>query len=449
MGKLKIAIVGAPNVGKSSLFNRLCKQRIAIVDGEEGSTRDRLYSEIDFFGRTLEIIDTGGIDLRGERPFQKEVHRQSQSAIEEADAVIMVVDGIVGPTVRDQEIVNLLLRTKKSVTIAVNKLDDWDKLSLVGEFYRFGIPHLVGVSAVHGIHIAELLEMVLRDLPADGLPAEEMEEAITKIAIVGRPNVGKSTLLNGLLGQERCAVSPLAGTTRDSVDVPIKVEGRPYILIDTAGIRRKHAEHEPVDKFASIRTARAIERADISLLVIDAQEGINAQDKRIAREIEEQGKGCIILLNKWDLVTGYRMEHCLKALQIEVEFLAFCPKIFLSALTGRNLDKIFHSIQEVDAACKRRITTGQLNKFVEETVQKYHPPMLQGRRLRILYLAQVGVAPPTFILFVNQPSLMTESYQQYMMNQFRKHYSFSGAPLRFFLRGKVDRKRLAGHTARD
>jgi GTP-binding protein len=435
MKRLKIAIVGRPNVGKSSLFNRLCKKRIAIVDEAEGITRDRLYSETEFFGRPVQIIDTGGIDPKSEIPFQEEIRRQAEIAIEEADAIIMVVDGLIGPTPIDEEVAEILMRTGKPVTVAVNKIDDWDKFSLVSEFYQLGLPNVVGISAAQGIHMAELLEVTL-----EGLSSEEIEEGIAegiKVAIVGRPNVGKSTLLNAIFGEERCVVSPIAGTTRDSVDVPVTIDGQAYTFIDTAGIRRKHAEHEVVDKFAAIRTERAIERADICLFVIDAQEGLTAQEKRIARDIEEKGKGCILILNKWDLVKGYRMEHCLKALQEEAEFLSFCPTIFLSALTGRNLDKIFTAIDQVYSECKRRVTTGQLNKFVEQTLQKYHPPMIQGRRLKIFYLAQVDIEPPKFILFVNKPELMTETYKQYMINQFREHYGFRGAPLQFFLKGKA------------
>jgi GTP-binding protein len=435
MKRVKIAIVGRPNVGKSSLFNRLCKKRIAIVDEAEGITRDRLYTDTDFLGQPLQLIDTGGIDPKSKIPFQEEIRRQAEIAIVEADAIIMVVDGLAGVTPLDQEVAKILLRTGKQVAIAVNKIDDWDKFPLVSEFYQLGFEHVIGVSASQGIHMAELLEAALLGISCEG----EIEESLEgiKVAIVGRPNVGKSTLLNAIFGEERCVVSPIAGTTRDSVDVPATIDGQAYTFIDTAGIRKKQAEHEVVDKFAAIRTKRAIERADICLFVIDAQEGLTAHEKRIAREIGSQGKGCILLLNKWDLVHGYRMEHCLKALQEEAEFMRFCPTIFTSAISGRNLEKIFTAIDQVYSECKRRITTGQLNKFVEQTLQKYHPPMIQGRRLRIYYLAQVDIEPPRFVLFVNKPELMTETYKQYMINQFREHYGFHGAPLQIFLKGKA------------
>lgn len=277
MKRLKLAIVGRPNVGKSSLFNRLCKKRIAIVDEAEGITRDRLYAEADFFGRPFQVIDTGGIDIKSQVPFQEEIRRQAEIAIEEADAIVMVVDGIVGPTPLDEEVAKILLRTGKPVTVAVNKIDDWDKFSLVGEFYRLGLGSIVGISASQGIHIAELLEAAF-----ENAKWPEENEVVTegiKVAIVGRPNVGKSTLLNAILGEERCVVSSIPGTTRDSVDVPFTIDGKAYTLIDTAGIRRKKAEHEVVDKFAAVRTERAIERADICLFVIDALEGLTAQEK--------------------------------------------------------------------------------------------------------------------------------------------------------------------------
>ncbi|HEY5259169.1 MAG TPA: ribosome biogenesis GTPase Der, partial [Rhabdochlamydiaceae bacterium] len=256
---------------------------------------------------------------------------------------------------------------------------------------------------------------------------------------VGRPNVGKSTLLNTLLHEERCVVSPIAGTTRDSIDVSFNVDGTPFTLIDTAGIRRKKAEHEVVDKFAAIRTERAIARADICILMCDSQEGITTQEKRIAQQIEEAGKGCILLFNKWDLITGFRMEHCLQGIQQEASFLNHCPTHFVSAKTGKNLKDLFPLIKEVQAQQNRRITTGQLNRFMEKALAAYHPPMIQGKRLRIYYLAQVDVKPPRFVLFVNYPELMVETYKKYLINQFRETYGFLGAPLTFSLRGRVQK----------
>ena len=444
MKKLKLAIVGRPNVGKSALFNRLCGKRIAIVDEAEGITRDRLYADAEFFHKVFQVIDTGGIDPRSDVPYQEEIRRQAEIAMEEADIIVMVVDGVVGPTALDEEVARILQRKEKRLCLAVNKIDDRSKENLIHEFYGLGISSIIGVSAVQGFQIAELLEEALRGVvwPENN---EEASDTI-KVAIVGRPNVGKSTLLNTLLGEPRCVVSPQAGTTRDSIDVEINVDGQKYTLIDTAGIRRKKSEHEVVDKFAAIRTERALERADVCLLVLDGEDGLTAQEKRIAQRIEELGKGCIILMNKWDLIKGYRMEHCLKSMHEQASFLAFCPTLFISASTGRNLDKLFSHIQEVHAGLHTRISTGQLNRFIEKTVQKYHPPMLQGKRLRILYMAQVDVAPPQFVLFVNKAELMTDTYKKYMINQLREAYGFTGVPLVFNLKGRQDKEEKDGEA---
>ena len=432
---LKLALVGRPNVGKSALFNRICNKKIAIVDEAEGITRDRLYTEADFFGQTFEVIDTGGIDLHSKLPFQEEIRRQSEIAIEEADTLVMVVDARIGITSLDEEVAKMLLRTNKPVCIAVNKVDDFHQKELLHQFHGLGIHRMVAVSAVQGFQIAELLETAFQDLvfPA---PDESESGSSIKVAIVGRANVGKSTLMNYLIQEDRCVVSPIAGTTRDSIDVSFEVEGIPYTLIDTAGIRRKKAEHEVVDKFAAIRTERAIERSDICVLMVEAQSGLTAQEKGIAKQIEDSGKGCVLLFNKWDLVKGFRMEHCLKTIKEQVPFLSHCPALFVSAKTGRNLNDLFVLLKEVHEQQTRRITTGQLNKFIERTLQKYHPPMIQGKRLRIYYMAQVDVHPPKFVLFVNKPDLMCETYKKYIINQFRDEYGYKGVPLNVVLKGR-------------
>jgi GTP-binding protein len=434
MKKIKLALVGRPNVGKSALFNRMCGYKKAIVDEAEGTTRDRLYGDAELFGKPFEVIDTGGIDTRSGVPFAEGIRRQAEIAIEEADTVVMVVDSRSGITPLDREVAKILLRSKKPVVLAVNKIDDLSKVNEIHNFYSLGIAKIVAVSAAQGFQIAELLEVALEGIEIENRDAELKET--TRIAIVGRPNVGKSTLLNYLLKEERSVVSPIAGTTRDAIDAEIVVEGRSYTFIDTAGIRRKRGEHEVVDKFAAIRTEKAIDQADICLFILDAQEGLTAQDKRIAAMIEEQGKGCILLFNKWDLTKGHRMEHCELSLQDEASFLNHCPKLFISAEKGRNLQKLFPLIEEVRVCQSQRVTTGQLNKFVEKAIQAYHPAMLQGKRLRIYYMAQVEVNPPTFILFVNYPKLMQETYKRYLMHAFRETYKFTGNPLRFFLKAR-------------
>ncbi len=431
----KLALVGRPNVGKSALFNRISKKRIAIVDEAEGITRDRLYAEADCFGKPFEVIDTGGINPQSEIPFQEEIRRQAEIAIEEADIIVLVVDVTVGITTLDEFVARLLLRTGKPLLLAVNKVDDRFKLDQIYPFYSLGIARVVGVSATQNFQIAELLEEAFKDFQ---LPEEQaVKNPSIHVAILGRPNVGKSTIVNYLLDEERCVVSPIAGTTRDSIDVEVLSGEDHFTLIDTAGIRRKAAEHETVDKFAAVRTQRALERADVCVLVIDADRGITTQEKRIAREIETQGKGCILLFNKWDLVKGFRMEHCRKSFEIDTPFLNHCPMLFVSGKTGRNLDQLFKAVKEVHEQQNRRITTGQLNRFVEKAVQKYHPPMLEGgKRLRIFYLAQVDVQPPRFIVFVNNPKLMSDTYKKYLTNQFRETYGFLGSPIQFFLKGR-------------
>ena len=436
----KIAIVGRPNVGKSALFNRICQKRISIVDEQEGITRDRLYAKSELFGRPFELIDTGGIDPSGKAAFNEEIKAQALFAVEEADAILFVVDGQTGPTLLDGEVAKILRKSKKPIVLAVNKIDDASRETTLHEFYALGIPDILPISALQGYQIAELLESVLDKLPSQAVIEEETLDAtpaeVIRVAIVGRPNVGKSTLLNQLLDEERSIVSPIAGTTRDAIDASIHVGGMEYLLIDTAGIRRKKAEKEVVDKFAAIRTEEAIDRADVCLLVLDSFEGFTTQEKRIASEIEAKGKSCILLFNKWDLVKKLQMEHALRGVREEIPFLAHCPTLFLSALHKRNLEKIFPLVRQIHAERYRRITTGQLNKFIEGCQHRYHPPLLNGKRLRIYYMTQVQSAPPKFVVFVNKPDLMVEPYRKYLVNQFRKAYQYSGCPILFELRGK-------------
>ncbi len=444
MGLPKIVIVGRPNVGKSALFNRIVGKRIAIVDEAEGVTRDRLYGVSECFGRPFEIVDTGGIDARSTALFNAEVKAQAELAIEEGDALILVVDGQVGLTDLDLELARMLRTQGKPLCVAVNKVDEVSHEPLIHAFHSLGIPDMVGTSASHGRNIAEVLECVI-----DQVEQGEVEESkYGKVAIIGRPNVGKSTLINTLLHEDRCIVSPIAGTTRDSIDTHITVNEIEYTLIDTAGIRRKGAEHEVVDKFAAIRTERAIERSDVCVLVIDAEAGMTTQDKRIATLIEEAGKGCVLLFNKWDLVKGHRMEHCQKAARDAAPFLGHCPMIFGSATTGRNVDKIFSEVEVVFKERYKRVSTGLLNKFITTAMQLLHPPVIRDKRLRIYYMTQVSNAPPRFALFVNYPDLMAQSYERYLYNQLRKEFGFIGNPVIFTLKAKI-RKTAEERHARD
>lgn len=433
----KVAIIGRPNVGKSALFNRIVGKRQSIVDEAEGITRDRIYGRADLFGFPFELIDTGGIDPRSKADFNDEVKRQAEIAIVEADTLIMVVDSTIGVTDLDEEVARLLLKTNKPLCLAVNKLDSQAGGRDMHPFYSLGIKNVFPVSALHNVGIAELLEEALAPFER---PAEEIPEPPgIKVALVGRPNVGKSSLLNQLLGEDRLVVSPIPGTTRDAIDVSIEHEGDVYSFIDTAGIRRKGSEPEVVDKFSRIRSEEAIKRSDICLLLTDATEGITHQEKRIANLIEEEGKGCILVLNKWDLVKEVQQEKYLRAIRENIPFLQHCPVIFTSALKGRNIDKVYPAIKEVYENAHKRITTHQLNVFLERAMQRNHPPMIGGKRLRIYYMAQVGIAPPRFVLFVNHPDLMTKFYKKYLYNQFREQYAFTGCPIPMFLKGKKNK----------
>ncbi len=432
----KIALVGRPNVGKSALFNRLSGKRLSIVDEEEGITRDRLYAEGESFGHRFCLIDTAGIDPASKLPFNEEVMRQSALAIEEADAVVLVVDGKAGLMPLDLEVAKMVQRANKPAVVAVNKIERRDDELLLHQFHKLGLPRLLAISAMDGNQTIELVDLLFSLLPAKEEQPQVEPKTRIRVAIAGRPNVGKSTLLNHLLGAERAVVSSMAGTTRDSIDAVWTVDGEEVLLVDTAGIRRKKAEKETVDKFAAIRTQEAIERSDVVLLLFDAYEGLTTQEKRIASEIEAMGKSCILVFNKWDLIDGLRMEHALRGVYEEVPFLKHCPTIFISAKSGRNADKIFPLVKSVYAERFRRIGTGELNKFIERCVQRNHPPMVLGKRLRIYYMTQAEVSPPRFVFFINRPDLMMESYKKYLINQFREMYNFSGCPLFFDLRGK-------------
>ncbi len=432
----KIALVGRPNVGKSALFNRICQKRISIVDEQEGVTRDRLYAKAEIFGQPFILIDTGGIDTTGTIPFAELVRKQAEMAIEEADAVILVVDGQVGVTPFDEEVARKLVRSKKPLFLAVNKIDQHLDEDRIYPFSSFGIKEIFGISALQGRQVAELLEAVFRSIKVEEESPAEVPNDVIRVAIVGRANVGKSTLLNQLLQENRSIVSPIAGTTRDAIDILFEKDGQKYLLIDTAGIRRKKAEKDVVDKFAAIRTEEAIHRADVCLLVLDSFEGFTVQERRIAAEIEAAGKSCVLLFNKWDLMKNLRMEHAMRGIRELAPFLTHCPAFFISAQFERNLDEIFPSVKEVFAARHQRIGTGQLNKFIEHCLQKYHPPLITGKRLRIYYLTQVESNPPRFVLFVNKPDLMTDTYKKYLVNQLREYFPFSGCPIFFDLRGK-------------
>lgn len=434
----KIAIIGRPNVGKSQLFNAIAKKRIAIVDDNEGTTRDRLIATVDFFGQSIDIIDTGGIEFSRHKQFHKEITEQALHAIEEADSIILVVDGRAGMHEFDREIATICQRTHKPLCVAANKIDSEEAGYELHQFYALGIDSIVPISAIHGYNIAELLEQALEPLGA--LTASASTSTATKIAIFGRPNVGKSTLFNALIGQDRSIVSPIAGTTRDVIDEQFSYNGENYCFIDTAGLKRRHKEHEVVEKFATIRTKEALEKCDIALVVAEAAQGITTEEKKILALVNEAEKGCIILINKWDAVKNFRMEHCLQGLEEELPFTSHIPKLFISAKTGRNVMKIFPEIAVVAAAFTARIPTPKLNKWLEKALQAYHPPMIQGKRLRIYYGVQIDTAPPRFALFVNNPMLFDPNYKKYLMNELKANFNLTGTPVLLQIRPKQKRQ---------
>ncbi len=430
----KIALIGRPNVGKSALFNRLLKKRVAIVDEMEGVTRDRIYGDSEFEQKPYMLIDTAGIETQDHSELNLEILQQSKYAIAEADFCILIVDGQVGVTRMDQEIAHLVRKLNKPVCLAVNKIDIEQHDELVYPFHALGFDNMWGISAAHGRNIYELLETVFENLPDSIDPFEKPERQV--VSIVGRTNAGKSTLVNYLTHQARCVVSPEAGTTRDAIEIELAHEDQTYLLIDTAGVRRKNKEKHVVEKFAHIRTMKAIEKSDVCLFILDVQEGLTSQEKKVLSEIYKMGKSCIIVANKWDLVSDFRMEHVRQALIKDCPFLVIYPIVFISAKTGRNVENLFPTLKTVFENRNRRVDTAELNRFILEAVLKSPPPMVLGKRLRVYYMTQIKTNPPTFLFFVNKSGLLNATYKRYLTNQMRDSFDFFGSPLQFFLRSK-------------
>jgi GTP-binding protein len=421
---MKIAIIGRPNVGKSALFNRICKKRISIVDAKEGVTRDRLYGKSCLFGKPFEIIDTGGID---ESLKNENIKEQAFIALKETDVVLMVVDGRVGPLNLDIKVSKILFKIKKPIILVVNKIDDPSFEDLVCEFYSLGIKKVFGVSALHGVGVEDVLEEAFEIFSSKGEKLKEDIEVFTKVAIVGKSNVGKSTLLNYLLNEKRSVVSNIPGTTTDSIDANLSYENRIYRFIDTYGIKKKNREREAIEKFAFVRTKEAIKRADISIFMVDAEDGITHRDKKIFKMIEKSRKGFFIFLNKWDLIKGYEKEDILKVLKEEVK--EEIPIFIGSLKKGIERGEFFKVLDGVKKAFDKKIKTPVLNKFMESCLQKYHPPMILGKRLRIYYLTQTKTSPPIFLLFVNKKSLLLNTYKKYLINRIRSSFGFLGVPV--------------------
>jgi GTP-binding protein len=428
-----VAIVGRPNVGKSTLFNRITGARVAIVEDTPGVTRDRLYHDADWRGRQFTLVDTGGIAARSDDPLVVQVRRQAETALEEADVILFVVDARTGLTADDDEVAELLRRSGRPVILVANKVEDFSDPTLIHEFYRLGLGDPLPISAIHGLNIGDLLDRIVDLLPES---AAEEDGMALKVAVVGRPNVGKSSIVNRLLGEERVIVSELPGTTRDAIDTYIRQGEREYILIDTAGMRRKSRIADPTEHYSVLRALKAVERADVVLVVLDGTEGVTEQDKKIAGYGHEQGKASIIIVNKWDLVpkddkTMARYEEMIRE---ELSFMSYAPILFISALTGQRVGRILPAIDAVGAEASRHVATSTLNSIVQDAVMLTPPPAVKGQAVKIFYATQVKVKPPTFIFFCNRPEDVHFSYQRYLENQLRQAFGFEGTPLRLLFR---------------
>jgi len=433
-----VAIVGRPNVGKSTLFNRLLGERRAIVEDFPGVTRDRNYAEVTRYDKPFILIDTGGFEPISEDRLLVQMREQSQLAIEEADVILFVMDGREGVTPADHEVAKMLRRVEKPVLFVVNKIDGDKQEEAVTEFYEMGVDELMTVSAEHGRGIPDLLETVLSHLPS--APASESTEE-TRIAIIGRPNVGKSSLVNRLLGRERMVANPLAGTTRDSVDTPFMYNRRRYVLIDTAGIRRKGKVSQKLEKFSVVQALKAMERAHVVLALVDASEGVTDQDMTVAGYAFEKGRAVVLIVNKWDLVEkdNATMGEYLRDLRGRFKFLGEVPILFISALTGQRAAKIMAEVEKVAEQFNQKVSTAALNKVLTDAVAAHPPAIYQGTRLKFFYMTQTAVRPPSFIIFVNKAEGVHFSYQRYLNNKIREAFGFAGVPLRVEYRDRQRR----------
>ena len=442
MAKPLVAIVGRPNVGKSMLFNKLTGQRTSIVEDTPGVTRDRIYGECEWCNRTFSLVDTGGIEPGTDSEMLKFMRRQAEIGIELADAIIMVVDVRSGVTAADQDVATMLRKSKKPVCLAVNKCDSIGHVNPdVFEFYSLGIGDLFETSAVHGHGTGDMLDWVLENIPEDD--SDEEEDEIIKVAIVGKPNVGKSSLLNQILGEERVIVSNVAGTTRDAIDSYYENETGKYCLIDTAGMRRKSKVDDQIEKYSNMRSIAAIERADVCLILIDANEGVTEQDTKIAGLVHEAGKAAIIVVNKWDAVEDKEtntMRDMEQKVRQDLAYMTYAPVMFLSALTGQRVSRLFPMIQEVAKQNSSRITTGALNSVLADATARVQPPTDKGRRLKIYYMTQASSKPPHFVIFCNDARLFHFSYQRYLENQIREVFGLQGTPIRITIRQKGDKE---------
>ncbi len=440
MSKPVVAVVGRPNVGKSTFFNYLAGRRISIIEDTPGVTRDRIYAESEWRGKNFTLIDTGGIEAHSDDYIKQQMVRQAQIAIDTADVIILMVDVRTGLTAADEDVAVLLRKSAKPVVVAVNKVDSIGAAPPeVYEFYNLGMGEVFPVSSIHGLGMGELLDEIYNHFPVESNLIED--DDCIKVAVIGKPNAGKSSLINFILGEERVIVSDIPGTTRDAIDTYVEIKDKKYMFIDTAGIRRKSKVDEEIEKYSVIRSWSAVDRADVCILMVDAKDGVTEQDTKIAGYAHEQGKATIIAVNKWDIMekeTG-TLEHYRKEVIKALEFMSYAPVVFISAKTGQRVERVYELIDYVNNQAAFRIQTGVLNDVLNEAIAMVQPPSDKGKRLKVYYMTQTGVKPPSFVLFVNNAELMHYSYERYLMNHLRKNFGFEGTPLRFTIKEKGDK----------
>ncbi|TFE03097.1 ribosome biogenesis GTPase Der [Jeotgalibacillus salarius] len=437
MAKAKpvVAIVGRPNVGKSTIFNRVVGERVSIVEDTPGVTRDRIYSSAEWLNHDFNIIDTGGIDI-GDEPFLEQIRQQAEVAIDEADVIIFMTNGREGVTSADEHVAKILFKSNKPVVLAVNKVDNPEMRNQIYDFYSLGFGEPFPISGSHGLGLGDLLDAAAEHF--DKREIEDYGEEVIKFSLIGRPNVGKSSLVNSLLGEERVIVSDVAGTTRDAVDTPYKYDGQEYVIIDTAGMRKKGKVYESTEKYSVLRALRAIERSDVVLVLIDGEEGIIDQDKKIAGYAHEAGRAVIIVVNKWDAVEKDEktMDKFEKSIRAHFQFLDYAPVVFVSALTKKRIHTLLPVINMASENHSMRVQSSILNEVVMDAVAMNPTPTENGRRLKIFYATQVAVKPPTFVVFVNEPELMHFSYERFLENRIREAFGFEGTPIRLIARAR-------------
>lgn len=435
-----LALVGRPNVGKSTLFNRIIGERKAIVEDTPGITRDRLYEDATWNGRDFILIDTGGIDFENmDGQIESRIYQQVLLAIEEADVIILVTDGKAGLTDEDMRAATILKKSKKPIILAVNKIDHFDNADYY-DFYRLGLGDPIPISSLHGMNTGDLLDDVVAAFP--DYDEEEEDAEVIRFALIGRPNVGKSSLANRLLGEERTIVSDIPGTTRDAIDSPFERDGQKYVLIDTAGMRRRGKIQETTEKYSIIRTLRSVDRSDVVLMLLDAVDGVTEQDKKVAGYAHEAGKGILIVVNKWDAIekNDKTMKKFEEEVREEMAYLSYAPVVFISALTGQRVAKVLEWVKFISEQQNLRIPTARLNEVIQEALRLNPPPTDKGKKCRILYGTQVGVKPPKFAVYVNEPDLVHFSYERYLINQLRQNFGFEGTPIWLLIRKSNDKE---------